>query len=107
MKTFLIVTNESIGKQHGRDVDGYITVKSMPTQDEMPAIANEIRNKIREIAIAGQKVGEEVTEVSIECDATPPYRVILVGLAEAMRNEEKIELIVQPDPNEKPREQRE
>jgi hypothetical protein len=97
MKTLLVVSKANLKKHAGREVDDYVEVKTIPTPEEMPAIANEIRNRIRALAIEADKKGELEREVTIEFDASPPYRVILIELAEAMAESEKMKINLPPD----------
>jgi len=94
MRTLLVVTDSTIKNHEGEEYDDYIVVKAIPSQEEMPAIANEIRNKIRGIVIDAQKENEGEAQVKIEVDATPPYDVILVSLVDTMGQEEKLNVVL-------------
>ena len=110
MKTLLVVTKENLRKHAGREVDDYVEVALIPTPESMPQIANEIRNRIRalivesdrEAAASGKKPEREI---SIEFDASPPYRVILASLADIMAQEEKLMVHLPEDFRMKSREE--
>jgi len=93
MRTLLVATEETIGAHAGEEYDDYITVKSIPTPQELPSIANQIRNKIRGVIVAAQAEGchdEKVVKISL--DASPPYSVVLVSLSDVMKQEEGLVL---------------
>ena len=100
MRKLLIATKESLKRHAGQEVDDYLTVEPVLMPDEMPAAANLIRNKIRQIVIdAKRETNEDVMKVFIECDATPPWRVMLVSLAETMQKEEQLDVELTEDFN--------
>jgi hypothetical protein len=97
MKTLLVATKDSLRKHAGREVDDYVVVKAVLAPDEMPAVANEIRNKIRMMVLEAEREGDLERTLKVEVDATPPYRVILVELADAMAASERLEIHLPPD----------
>jgi len=100
MKTLLIATKDSLKKHAGKEVDDYMLVEAVPIADQLPATANQIRNKIRQIVIdAKRESGEDVKRVAVVCDVTPPWRVVLVGLSEMMKKEEGLEISLPDDFN--------
>jgi hypothetical protein len=105
MKTLLVVTKENLGKYAGKEFDDYLEVDTILTAEKMPEVANEIRNKIRGVFVeADKEAGRAVErEISVEFDASPPYRVILASLADIMSTEEKLTVHLPEDFNMKPR----
>jgi len=91
MKTLLIVTKQTINKHAGEEYDDYMLVEPMVEPDGLPAAANLIRNKVRELIVGAQKEGDtQENHVKVEVDATPPYDVMIVSVADLMQQEEKI-----------------
>jgi hypothetical protein len=98
MKTLLIATQQTLKKHAGKEVDDYMVVEPILMPDQMPAAANQVRNKIRQIVIdAKREANETVTQVAVVCDVTPPWRFILLGLAETMGKEERLEISLPED----------
>ena len=94
MLTFLVVAKGNLGKHAGREVAGYVEVPPIIQLDEMPVLANEIRNKVRAAVVEAQRAGTTIGQVTVELDATQPYELIVVGLADTMRREEKLDIVV-------------
>jgi hypothetical protein len=91
IKTLLVVSKENLKKHAGREVDDYLEVSTILAPEDMPAAANEIRNRIRMLIVQADKEGgKPEREVRVEFDASPPYRVILASLADIMAQEEKL-----------------
>ena len=97
MKTLLIITEETQGKHAGEKVDDFMIVDPFIDPNEIPVVANLIRNKIREMVIEEKKEsGEDVKEIKIDLDASPIYDVVIVGLSDTMGKEEKLTILL-PD----------
>ena len=91
MKTFLIATESNLANHAGEEYDDYMTVQAMVQPEQMPAVANDIRNRLRALIVESQAEGDlDENHIKVDVDAPPLYDVILVSLVDTMGKEEKL-----------------
>jgi hypothetical protein len=98
MRTLFICATGRIDHHEGEFYDDIVEVSDSPTSETITDIAQEIRERIRELWVADQADSEREGEeaVAVYLDAASPFVTMLIDYQIVMEKEENVKVIL-PD----------